>query len=168
MIRKIIIFSFLLFSNNLNAFEYQGLEESQIEELMKDWQPIKVDSDAISWTIFKKTKAKMSCEIRDDLDYCVRKPIYSSEILALNNKKVKLMGYMFPLESSKKQHNFLFGPYPMSCPFHYHVGPAQFVEIIAKEPIEFSFDPIKVQGRLEVRFNEETEVFYYLQDAELI
>lgn len=75
------------------------------------------------------------------------------------------MGFMFPLEQSEKQQNFLIGPYPLSCPFHYHIGPSQVVEVIAKKPMKFSYDPVTVTGVLKLRFNEETNMFYYLENA---
>ena len=73
------------------------------------------------------------------------------------------MGFMFPLEQSEKQKRFLIGPYPLSCPFHYHVGPSQVIEISSEKAIDFSFDPITIKGKLEVKYNEETGTFYYLK-----
>ena len=80
-----------------------------------------------------------------------------------NGKTVTVMGFMFPLEQSEKQKKFLIGPYPLSCPFHYHVGPSQVIEISSDKAIDFSFDPITIKGRLEVKYNKETGTFYYLK-----
>jgi len=79
---------------------------------------------------------------------------------------VTLMGYMFPLEQSEEHTNFLIGPYPLSCPFHYHVGPTQMVEVFTKEPIALSYEPVTLKGILELRFNEDTGVFYYLNNGQ--
>ena len=88
---------------------------------------------------------------------------YNQKIKQYNGKVVTLMGYMFPLEQSEKQKNFLLGPYPLSCPFHYHVGPSQVIEINSDQAIDFSFDPVTVKGELKVKFNKETGIFYYLE-----
>lgn len=140
-----------------------------MEELypQNDLPMLKVSQDAISWEIFDTTKEIKGCEEKDGLTNCIIKPEYSPQIKALNNKKITLMGYMFPLEQNEKQKNFLFGPYPLSCPFHYHTRPALVVEIIAQKPITFSYDPIKIEGTLEVRFDMETQTFYYLTNAVL-
>ena len=80
-----------------------------------------------------------------------------------NGETVTIMGYMFPLEESEKQRKFLIGPYPLSCPFHYHVGPSQVIEIKSDNPVDFSFDPITIKGKLKIKFNEETGSFFYLE-----
>ena len=88
------------------------------------------------------------------------------------NRKIKSIPlYLFndikSLNSSKliseKQKKFLMGPYPLSCPFHYHVGPSQVIEIKSDNPVDFSFDPITIKGKLEVKYNEETGSFFYLE-----
>ena len=126
--------------------------------------------DAIAWSRFGETKEIETCrkDKEYDFDYCFLKPNYSDDIQTLDGKEVTLMGFMFPLEEAEKQSNFLIGPYPISCPFHYHVGPSQMVEVLADEPAAFSYDPITVRGILRVRFNEETEVFFYLENAKPI
>jgi hypothetical protein len=100
---------------------------------------------------------------KEGFDYCLIKPIYDDKIKKYNGETVTIMGYMFPLEESEKQRNFLIGPYPLSCPFHYHVGPSQVIEIKSNNPINFSFDPITIKGKLKIEFNEETGTFFYLE-----
>ena len=158
MFNKIFLILFLISTNSLAL---------QLEEfkMPKEYQPIKARDGALSWTIFASTKEKDQCKIIDGYDYCFRKPIYSKEILALNNKKVKIIGYMFPLSQESNQNNFLIGPYPLSCPFHYHVGPNQIIEAQSKKPIKFSYEPIIIEGTLIVEFDEENEVFFFLRDA---
>ena len=68
-----------------------------------------------------------------------------------------------PLEQSEKQKKFLLGPYPLGCPFHYHIGASQVIEINSTEPIDFSFEPITITGKLKVEYNKETGTFYYLE-----
>ena len=87
----------------------------------------------------------------------------SDKIKKYNGETVTIMGYMFPLEESEKQRKFLIGPYPLSCPFHYHVGPSQVIEIKSDNPVDFSFDPITIKGKLKIKFNEETGSFFYLE-----
>lgn len=135
------------------------------DEIYQNMQPLKVSGDAIKWEVFFATKEKDECTIDEEgFDYCITKPIYSPQIKSLHNTEVTLTGFMFPLESTTKQKNFLLGPFPPGCPFHYHVSPSQMVEVNLKDPIAFSFDPITVKGVLSLDFNEETGVFYYLKN----
>ncbi len=125
---------------------------------------MKVTGDALPWQLFSQTKEIEDCTIdKDGFDYCLIKPEYNQKIKQYNGKVVTLMGYMFPLEQSEKQKKFLLGPYPLSCPFHYHVGPSQVIEINSDQAIDFSFDPVTVKGELKVKFNKETGIFYYLE-----
>lgn len=127
------------------------------------YEPLEVKGNAIPWKIFATTKEIKECKKTEDgFDDCFVAPEYSEEIKKLAGKEVTLMGFMFPLSEADKQTNFLIGPYPLSCPFEYHSPPAQVVEVITKTPVKFSFDPVTVKGVLEVRYNKETGVFYYL------
>lgn len=148
------------------AFSEQEMTDEQKNAPIGDWKPLEVSGDAIAWDVFAKTTETEVCIADEEgFDYCLIKPGYSEDINQYNGKEVTLMGFMFPLEQSEKQKNFLIGPYPLSCPFHYHIGPSQVVEVIADEPIKFSYDPVTVKGILKIRFNEETNMFYYLENA---
>jgi len=155
----ILIICALLFPIHTLAF---SVEE---EDYSEDFKPIKVDDDAISWEFFNSVKEIEACKTDEEgFDYCITKPDYSDEVQELDGKEVTLMGYMFPLDDDDNQKLFLIGPYPLSCPFHYHVNPAMIIEITSEDGIEFTYDPIKVTGKFEVKYNEETGIFYYLRN----
>jgi hypothetical protein len=152
--------------DDAEAFSEQEMIDEQISAIEDEWKPIVVSGDALPWEVFTKTAEIEECTQDDEgYDDCIIKPDYSDAIKALDGKEVTLMGFMFPLEPSETQKVFLIGPYPLSCPFHYHIGPSQVVEVLAEEGFTFSYDPITVKGILKLRFNEETGVFYYLENA---
>lgn len=141
-------------------------EQDAYGEVEDKWKPLEVVNEAISWDLFAQTTETEECSVDSEgFDYCIIKPGYSSDLKSEDGKEVKLMGFMFPLEHSEKQSHFLLGPYPLSCPFHYHVGPSLVIEVSAKKPIEFSYDPVTLKGTLKLKFNEENGVFYYLESA---
>jgi uncharacterized protein len=90
-------------------------------------------------------------------------PLFTSEIRALDKRDVKLFGFMMPLEQSRKQKRFLLAAYPPHCAFCLPSGPESLVEVIADTPVEFTFDPIVVGGRLSVL--DDDVVFYRLTNA---
>lgn len=97
------------------------------------------------------------------------KPDFSREIKALDGKVVKIQGYMFPLAAEEEQATFLLGPFPISCPYHYHVGPALVIEASAVEKIDFSWDALTLTGVLElVPQDDRYNIFYRLHDARLV
>ncbi len=125
-----------------------------------------VTGEAIPWEVFEKTGQNEDCKkTPDGLDDCIIRPTYTSEIKSLDKKEVTLMGFIFPLEQSDAQSNFLLGPYPVSCPFHFHTPANLIIEVIAKTPVPFSYEPVTLKGTLSVRFNEDTGTFYYLENA---
>ena len=103
-------------------------------------------------------------------DYQYYKPDFSKEVKELEGKEVTIKGFMFPLGAADEQKLFLLGPFPVGCPFHYHVAPALIVEVHAeKAPVKFSYDPVLVKGKLALVINDvENNTFYRLTDAELV
>ena len=156
------LFPFEVFGyEKFNLNDIDPSENIIVEDL---YEPLEVTGDAIPLQLFKKTKEIEDCTIdKDGFDYCLIKPVYDDNVKKYNGKTVTVMGFMFPLEQSEKQKRFLIGPYPLSCPFHYHVGPSQVIEISSEKAVDFSFDPITIKGRLEVKYNKETGTFYYLK-----
>jgi hypothetical protein len=160
----ITIACWLIYTTPAQAITLQQMTEEEAAEVMQGWKPLKVKGDAIPWEILGQTKEVEECR-KDKLgEYCLLKPEYAEPIKSYDGKEVTLMGYMFPLEQTEKQKNFLLGPFPPSCPFHYHVGPSQTVEVILQNPMKFSFEPITLKGKLSLRYNEETGMFYYLDN----
>ena len=117
-----LILLIILLPHKLYAFIEQELSEQEILELMEEWKPLEVEGDAIAWSVFAQTKEIEDCSIdADGFDYCIIKPQYHPQVTELDGQQLTLMGFMFPLQAAEKQQNFLIGPYPLNCPFHYLV-----------------------------------------------
>lgn len=131
---------------------------------------VTVPEGGISWDLFSKTK-RINYKYKDsegNEQEGVR-PEFSENLKKLDGQKVTLQGYMFPLESDENQSTFLFGPFPMSCPYQYHVGPELVMEVNAAEKIPFEWEPITLKGKLElIPRDDEYSVFYRLQEARII
>ena len=83
-------------------------------------------------------------------------------------KTARIAGFMMPLEPDVKQKRFLLTSNPPSCFFHVPGGPAGFIEVLAPEGIEASWDHVVVEGRFEPQESSEIGVVYQLHDAELV
>jgi hypothetical protein len=90
-------------------------------------------------------------------------PLFTAEIKALDQRDVKLFGFMMPLDQSRRQKRFLLAAYPPHCAFCLPAGPESLVEVIAEKPVEFTFDPVVLSGRLAVLEND--VVYYRLTNA---
>ena len=93
-------------------------------------------------------------------------PEFTRDIKALDRKDVKLFGFMMPLDQARKQKRFLLAAYPPHCAFCLPSGPESLVEVIADTPVEFTFEPIVIAGRMAVLEND--VVYYRLTNASAV
>jgi hypothetical protein len=92
-------------------------------------------------------------------------PQFSKEINALDKKEVKLQGFMMPLDMGEKQKRFLLVAMPPSCSFCLPGGPDQLVEVVAKTPVKYGFDPVVISGKFTVLKDDPMGLYYRLTDA---
>ena len=95
------------------------------------------------------------------------RPEFSAQVKALDNTDVKIYGFVLPLSTSAKQKHFLISPLPSHCPFCVDQGPDSMIEVIAKNPVDYSpWEPIVLSGKLEL-VNDQY-LFYRLTNAEAV
>jgi len=92
-------------------------------------------------------------------------PQFSKDISALDKKEIKLQGFMMPLDMGEKQKRFLLVAMPPSCAFCLPGGPDQLVEVLAKTPVKYGFEPIVVTGKFVVLKDDPMGLYYRLTDA---
>jgi hypothetical protein len=87
-------------------------------------------------------------------------------VKALAGKRVRVAGFMMPLENAAKQSHFVLLAYPPGCPFHMHAGPDQFIEVRASKPFPVEVErAIVVEGVLELTGEDESGIFFRLMGA---
>lgn len=161
MLRLLLVFLLFLASPAL------ALTVEDAPDIIPEMPPLpKVKGGALPWDIFLETKENQKKVSFPDGGYTFEvTPIFSDKLKAYDDKQVTLYGFMFPLEQSEKQANFLIGPFPPSCPFHYHIPPSLIVEVRTEKPIDFSWDEITLKGTLELAEKDPNGVYYILKDA---
>ncbi len=92
-------------------------------------------------------------------------PKFSGNVTALDKKEIRLQGFMMPLDMGEKQKRFILTSLPPSCSFCLPGGPDQLVEVQAKTPVKYGFEPIVVTGRFVVLKDDEMGLYYRLTDA---
>ena len=127
-----------------------GMDPAQVK-------PLPERKDVVSWKLLAQVElVKMK-------DRYV--PQVSANVSALDQKDVKVQGFMLPLEMGDKQTHFILSAMPSTCSFCLPGGPEQLVEVKTKAPVKFGFDAIVLSGRLAVLKDDPTGVFYRLTDA---
>ena len=92
-------------------------------------------------------------------------PEFSREILALDKTDVKVQGFMIPLDVGDKQKRFLISAVPPHCQFCLPAGPESLVEVEAKTPVTYTFEPVVIGGRLAVLKDDPSGVLYRVTGA---
>lgn len=91
-------------------------------------------------------------------------PQFNSQIKALNNKEIKIQGFMIPLKS---KHFILSAKAPISF-FSLPTGAENMIDVFTIKNINISLKPIIVIGKLEVLKEDEQGYFYRIRNAEVI
>lgn len=153
------------------TFEYsETIEPPETDILDIIPQFVTTPTGGTSWSVFGETiEHEYTYKEDDEYDYIGVRPEFSETLKNLDGKVIIIQGYMFPLGQEEEQATFLLGPFPLSCPYHYHVPPKLLLEVHAKTPAKFSYDAVNIQGTLElVPDDTEYNVFYRLRDAQVI
>ena len=121
------------------------------------FKPLAERKDVVSWKLFAQVEL-----VRQKDRYV---PQFSSNVAALDNKQVKVQGFMMPLQTGDKQTHFVLSAMPQTCAFCMPGGPEQLVEVKARQAVKYTFEPVVVTGRLAVLKDDPTGVFYRLTEA---
>lgn len=92
-------------------------------------------------------------------------PDFNQEISALNDKQVKVQGYMMPLEPGEKQKHFLISVNSQSCSYCLPAGPEGVVEVRTTTPVKYTFEPVILSGKMSVLKDDPMGLYYRLTDA---
>lgn len=169
---KYLAVLFLLIPATAHALTFEEGADAPtrtIEDYIKDY--VDIPEGATDWKVFGKTKEiNITGRDKDGMDFQYYKPGFTPEVKALNGKEITIKGFMFPLNSTDKQSLYLIGPFPVNCPYQYHVGSSLVIEVHAdKNPVKFTYDPITIKGTLElVSVDKDFSVFYRLNDAKQV
>jgi len=126
------------------------------------WQAAPTPKGGVSWALLETTKEAT----RLDENRQVRsKPVFPPAVKALAGQRIKVSGYMLPLQNSEKQTHFVLLAYPPDCPFHLNPSPMQFIEVKSRTPVAVSYDVTTIEGRLSLHGEDEKGVFYRFTDA---
>lgn len=161
-----VLFIFAVHSAHAITTEtYDGSPTRTIQDYIEKF--VDVPKGAINWRVLGATReVSVKTVTKDGFDLEYLKPEFPKPVQDLNGKTIIIKGFMFPLEQTEGQKLFLFGPFPVSCPFHYHVGPSLVIEVHAENPVKFSYDPITLSGTMElVPDDPEYGVFFRLKHA---
>ena len=123
-------------------------------------KPLEARSGVVSWGLLSS--------VTNRLEKNKLIPVYPAAVQALNQQKVKLQGFMMPLEPGDKQSHFLLSSVPTTCTFCVPAGPEGLVEVRTKQPLRYTVEPVLVEGVLAVLNDDAYGLFYRIDDAKSV
>lgn len=137
--------------------------QQQMADIKDVWKPATTPTGGVSWQVLESTKETT----RKAPDGYIRsKPVFPASVQALNGKRVRVAGFMMPLENASRQKHFVLMAYPPGCPFHTHALPNQFIEVKADQAFAVEIEQaIVVEGVLELTGMDESGIFYRMKAA---
>lgn len=119
--------------------------------------------DSIPWQDFAKTE-NVEKKI-NGFDWIV--PRFPPKLLRLDGKRVKVNGFMVPLEETPMTRRFLLTAFPPTCPWCLQLGSQYFIETLMRRPLKYTYDTVLIEGELELIEQDENGLFFRLRDAVL-
>jgi hypothetical protein len=121
------------------------------------FKPLEERDGVVSWKLLSSVQTKM------EKNRVV--PTYPAAVQALNERTVRVQGFMMPLEPGDKQRHFLISSVPTTCSFCVPAGPEGLIEVRSKTPVKYTLEPVLLEGKLAVLNNDPYGLFYRVSDA---
>jgi hypothetical protein len=121
------------------------------------FKPLPDRGDVVSWKLLAQVEL-----VRQKDRYV---PQFARDVAALDQKQVKVQGFIMPLQMGDKQSHFVLTAMPQTCSFCLPGGPESMVEVKSKTPVKYTFEPVVLMGTLSILKDDPTGVFYRLTDA---
>jgi hypothetical protein len=94
-------------------------------------------------------------------------PVFGTEVKSMEGKEVTVKGYIIPTDGYKSQKEFVFSAFPYNmCFFCGGAGPETVMEVVSKEPIKYTSEPVYLKGILRLNGKDVNRLIYSLEKAE--
>jgi len=132
-------------------------EGAGVHSPLSPFAPLKPRSDVVAWSVLTDVKT----QIRNRRIV----PIYPAAVLAMNQKKIRIQGFMMPLGPGEQQRHFLLSSVPLTCSFCTPGGPESMVEVRTIKPVKYSLEAVVVEGKFHVLENDPYGLYYRFTEA---
>jgi hypothetical protein len=124
------------------------------------FKPLPTREGYVPWSLLAQVRDK---PFRDTVV-----PEFSAAVKRLHGQRIRLEGFMTPLQAGERHTHFLISGQPSTCFFCLPGGPAEIVEVRVRRPLAFSLEPIRLEGKLAVLEDDPQGLYYRLNDGEVV
>jgi hypothetical protein len=143
-----------------SATQSSGLPHGQgagVHSPLSPFAPLPKRDDVIAWSTLTDITTKV------EKKRIV--PVYPAPVAELNQKKLRLQGFMMPLEPGENQRHFLLASVPLTCGFCTPGGPESMVEVRTSKPVKYKLEAVVVEGTFHVLQNDPYGLYYRITGA---
>ena len=91
--------------------------------------------------------------------------VFSPEVKKLDNKAIKVAGFMMPIEQRESHKRFMLSAVPPGCPFCLPGGPNSIIEVFVKKPLKYTADAIVLNGTMNLLRDDPSGFYYRMIEA---
>jgi uncharacterized protein len=121
------------------------------------FKPLQERKGVVSWALLSSVTTRLAGKRLV--------PEFPEPVLALDQKPVKIQGFMLPLEPGAQQRHFLLSAVPTTCSFCIPAGPEGLIEVRASRALKYTVEAITVEGRMAVLRDDPYGLYYRVSDA---
>jgi uncharacterized protein len=121
------------------------------------FKPLEDRDGVVSWKLLSSVQTKVE---KNRVA-----PVFPDSVTAMNDKTVRVQGFMMPLEPGERQKHFLLSSVPTTCGFCVPAGPQGLIEVRSKVPVKYSIDAVVVEGKFAAVTNDPYGLFYRVTEA---
>lgn len=121
----------------------------------ENWQKL------LSTTFLSSTEAGFGMELP--------RPVFPAEVKALAGKEIELTGFIIPFDGLFSPQHLMLSFMPVEiCYFCGQSGPETVVEVFLAEPMEYTKEPIRIKGVLQLHTEPLETLIFVLDKAEFL
>jgi hypothetical protein len=119
---------------------------------------------------FWQVLAEVGFQTRKDASgTIIETPVFSKNLKSFNGKKVKLKGFIIPINEVGDQDKFMLSSLPFNvCYFCGAAGPETVVEVVSDDNVRFNTKAIWVEGYLYLNDHDPDHHMYIIKSAQVV
>ena len=90
---------------------------------------------------------------------------FPESLRALDGERVRIKGFMYPLEAGETHNKFLLAALPPACPFCLPGNAKTLVDVHCDRPVGYTMEPVILEGRFTILEEDDTGLYYRLTEA---
>ncbi len=90
---------------------------------------------------------------------------FPESLRALDGERVRIKGFMYPLEAGETHDKFLLAALPPACPFCLPGNAKTLVDVHCDRPVGYTMEPVILEGRFTLLDEDDTGLYYRLSEA---